>query len=62
MAQWWTTKTLGEDGIIRDLSRLEFLPKDVMAINAWAEPVTDEEHAASLKIARRKLESRPEDP
>ena len=58
MNQWWTTKVLGEDGIIRDLGRLEYLPKDVWAKNAWTEAITEEEHEATVAEAQRKRQER----
>ena len=33
----YTTKTLGEDGIVRDLAKHEYLPEGVFAVNAWVE-------------------------
>lgn len=38
----FTTLVLGEDGIIRDLGKGEYLPKDMMALNAWTQEINPE--------------------
>lgn|SRR3990167_1681517 len=37
----YTTKVQGSDGVIYDLASVRFLPKGVLAVNAWTEKISD---------------------
>ena len=52
MTIWFTTKVLGDDNRIYDLGKLQLLPPDVMAVNAWTEIINEKEkkNVSSTKV------------